>query len=461
MKNKDTNTNTNKDNDPIKDPKETATPSPGKKEKPNEKKKSYRPPKAAQELLVPELSDKQKNKRLWLTVGALVLAAGAFAYGFIQLFNNIRAEDGGWVKIDSDRRAEGYGADLIFQYDLRPGEGSTYAKKKEVKAVYTALCTEAEDLFGTEKKAEELHNLCWLSQHPNEKTAVPTALKEALEKLQAAGNRTIYLAPLRDEYINLFLADDEQDAASHDPLTNPQAVAFREEVMRYASSAEHIDLRVEADGQVCLYVSEEYLAWARANEISLYLDFLWLKNAFVVDYIANGLTAKGLTYGFVSSFDGFTRNLDDTRSESYGQNLTDFANGALYTAAQMQYTGKMTLVSMRNYRLYDLDRFTCRKMADGSARTLYLDIKDGICRSAVDTLLAASKEKTCAETALLLASVYIADTLDTADVKACSEAGIDCFYVQNQVVFYTSQTCLQLKTVYADSYVTYRAERLP
>lgn len=423
------------------------------------KKRKRGEPAPVQELLVPE---GQVRRRLWLTILAVVIAIGAFAFGISQLVRAIKADDESWVTIRSDRYGEGDGdgSELLFQYDLSAGEGSTNAKKKVVTAAYTALCSRAEALFGAESEDGSVCGLAWLSRHPNETVTVDPALYQALHLLEQAGDRTVFLAPLRVDYTNLFLSDDELTAATYDPLTAPDAVAFREETMRYVSDADMIDLRLGEDGTVCLVASDAYLAWAETNGVTALLDLLWLKNAFVVDFIVDGLTEQGLTFGAISSYDGFTRCMDGTRTLTYGQNLTDRMNKTTYTAAELQYSGRMTVVTMRGYRLYEWDRFSCREMADGSTRTLYLDPHDGICRSGTGTLLAASREGGCAETALKLAPIWIADEIDLSALRDLATDDLDCFYVSEQTVRFTSQKLLRLLSLYDDGTVCYGAEEL-
>lgn len=423
------------------------------------KKRKRGEPAPVQELLVPE---GQIHRRLWLTVLAIVVAIGAFAFGISQLVRAIKDDNEVWVTLRSDRygKGNGDGSELLFQYDLSAGDGSTNTKKKTVIAAYTELCSRAEALFGAESEDGSVCGLAWLSRHPNETVTVDPALYQALRLLMQAGDRTVFLAPLRADYTNLFLAEDELTAATYDPLTAPDAVAFREEAMRYAADVDAIDLHLGEDGTVCLAVSDAYLTWAKTNCVTALLDLFWLKNAFVVDFIADGLTERGLTYGAISSYDGFTRCLDVTRSLTYGQNLTDRTGGTTYTAAELQYSGRMTVVTMRSYRLYEWDRFSCREMSDGSARTLYLDPRDGICRSGEGTLLAASRTGSCAETALKLAPIWIAEAVELSELRELATDDLDCFYVSERIVRFTSQKLLRLLSLYDDGTVRYGAEEL-
>lgn len=58
-----------------------------------------------------------------------------------------------------------------------------------------------------------------------------------------------------------------------------------------------------------LEVSEEYQNWMAENGYETYLDFYWMKNAFIVDYLADLMIENGYIRGAISSYDGFNRNL--------------------------------------------------------------------------------------------------------------------------------------------------------
>ena len=80
-----------------------------------------------------------------------------------------------------------------------------------------------------------------------------------------------------------------------------------------------LTLELLGGNQVKLNVADAYLQFAKANEITEFINFYWLKNAFIVDYMAEELEAAGFTGGIISSFDGFQRNLGATKG-SYSQN---------------------------------------------------------------------------------------------------------------------------------------------
>ena len=54
---------------------------------------------------------------------------------------------------------------------------------------------------------------------------------------------------------------------------------------------------------------DEYADFASQNDIGEYPDFFWLKNAFIVDYIAEHLAENSYIHGTITTYDGYTRHL--------------------------------------------------------------------------------------------------------------------------------------------------------
>ena len=59
------------------------------------------------------------------------------------------------------------------------------------------------------------------------------------------------------------------------------------------------------ENQVCLHVSDAYQAYAAEMGYTAYLDFFWMKNAFLIDYLADTIRGEGYQLGIISSKDGF------------------------------------------------------------------------------------------------------------------------------------------------------------
>lgn len=147
------------------------------------------------------------------------------------------------------------------------------------------------------------------------------------------------------------------------------------------------------DGKVRLRVSDEYLEFARENGISCFVDLGWLENAFIADYLAGTLEAAGFTRGALISEDGFMRCLDTETGSEYA---------------------------------FD---FTHRE--DGTLRSPFLDVSDGLDSCAAPELCGWSEDAGCAAIALELAPIFIADALNVEAVEALENEGITVYYAED------------------------------
>ena len=223
-------------------------------------------------------------------------------------------------------------------------------------------------------------------------------------------------------------------------------------------------------------MSEDYLAFAEKNYISDFIDFSWMKNAFITDYVADVMIDNGYTLGSLTSYDGFTRNLDQTSaiaklnagsdsSETtdgnafYSFNMYDRQGNVIYPAGVMHYNGARSIVSLHNYPMSDKEKYNYYEFKSGDIRTRYADTTDGLCKSAVNNMAAYADDMGCAEILLKVSPVYIADTMDTEAVKNLAENGIQTIYGENSVLYYTDRS-LELTELYNKDGMSYKAELL-
>lgn len=374
------------------------------------------------------------GRRLVAAAILLVIGGGALAYAFTQLMT----PETGWQTIEADT-AQGptCASELVLLYELgAEGASSPSAEARALTALYTDTCRTLYQLFHTSEGFEGVTNLRELSLHPNETLTVDEILYRALEAVQRHGDRTIYLGPVYARYNGLFSCQDDAQRREFDPRLNPDVAREYETLAAYARDRSAIDLRLLGDNQVCLYVSEEYLAFARREDVDQFLDFGWLKNAFVVDALAERMLENGFTHGVLSSYDGFQRNLD-SRETDYGLNVLDYGDGVLYPAAVLNYRGPRSMVCLRDFAAEELDWQRICRLESGETRTAYLSPEDGLCRSAVRSLTAYSDQAGCGEIALELAPVYVAEELEPGALEGLAREGIQSIYCRDRVIHAT------------------------
>lgn len=363
----------------------------------------------------------------------------AFGIGLVVFsLNGWLTSDAGWTEIEVSTSDVSCAGDFTFLYPLGTN-GSPTVERKALIQTYTDACVAAYRLFTTDSDFEGVNNLRSLNLHPNEILTVDPALYRALGQIAESGDRSFYLAPLLEVYGNIFRCQDPAQTADYDPRQNSELRAWFEAVCAYANDPAQIDIQLLDGDRAQLYVSEEYLAFAQAEEIERFVDLGWMRNAFTADYLAEALHSAGYRIGTLSSGDGFMRNLDELSDADYAVNLLCRDDTGIYAAATLHYSGARAIVSLLDFPVSEADAGRFFVLDDGSIRTALLSPADGLCRAAVPNLTAYSDGAGCAEIALRLVPVYIADELDTAALAALSRDGIDSIALNGGVLLHTQR----------------------
>lgn len=413
------------------------------------KNQNTRRPKPVEKI---QLSEKHIHLRIFLVILLLAVAAVSFTYALTSYLK----EETGWkvIKVSSAAKAN-VGDEFTFQYELGGGETSATAEYKALTILYSDAAVKAYEIFSADESFEDVVNLYELNQHPGEVLTVEEPLYQALELLETYGNRNLYFGPVYEEMYNLFQCKEDYETASFDPEQNE---VLREEfavIADFAADPEAVDLKLLGENQVRLEVSEEYQNWMAENGYETYLDFYWMKNAFIVDYLADLMIENGYIRGAISSYDGFNRNLDE-REQSYSFNILDRVGQDIYPAAVMEYNGPESIVYLRNYPVSDQDQAHYYEMKSGEIRTAYIDGKDGLSRTARNDLVAYSSEKGCAEVLLTMIPVYISDSFDASALEKWTVDGIYSIYCEKRVIHYNDEK-LTLKQLYQKDDLVYTA----
>lgn len=248
-----------------------------------------------------ELNEKHIGLRFAAFVLCLALGLTALGFGIYSLMS----AEPGWARIESTSE-EAYAAGE-FSFDYLLGEGAT-AQRKVLTTIYTQQCLELGRLFDTTRSYEDYPcNLYYVNTHPGEDITVDPRLYKAFERLQSVGDRTVYLGVLDAYYLNMYYDSEDIRTGQADPFTDPDTSELFEQLKGFAET--EVELELLEDNTLRLEVSHEYAALADELGLSCYLDFGWLRNAFILDYIAEELSGRGYTQGVIHSRDGFTRSL--------------------------------------------------------------------------------------------------------------------------------------------------------
>lgn len=400
-----------------------------------------------------DLKDDKNNKfRLAAALLFLVIGAGLLAYAFTALLNG----NSGWTEIKADSASElNCSEDFVFLYELGAGDTSATAENKAIRILYTDAVEKAYQLFNNDQSFDGVNNVYYINQHPNEVIEVDPVLYNAFSLVEQYGERRIYLGPVYEVYDNIFYCTEDSQTADYDPEQNDDISEFCEQVAEYAGTEECIGIELLGENKLKLVISPEYKQYLDAEGVTEYVDFFWMKNAFIVDYLADVMVDAGYIHGSISSHDGFVRNLDD-REIGYSFNLFDGVDNTVYEAGSMNYTGAISLVSLRNYPLNAIDSKYYYEFQDGEIRTAYLDMTDARCKSSRNNLVTYSRTEGCAEVLLQTIPLYVTDEWNADAVAELAERDVHSIYSEDYT-FYYNDSDITITNLYGKENVTYKA----
>lgn len=373
-----------------------------------------------------ELNDEHMGRRLIAAAVLLVFGAAMLAYAFMQLMS---PEDG-WMEVEAGAGSSCAGE---FTFFYLPGNA---AERRAVTAAYTELCRTAYEQFNELESFEGVSNIYAINRSPNVPLTVDRALYGAFSAAAESGSRLLYLGPVYSRYGNVFYCEDDVQLADFDPAVSEDVAREYRELAAFAGDPEMIRIELLGDNRIELVVAEEYLAYAEQAEIENFIDFAWMRNAFIADYLAEELTARGYTHGVLASYDGFIRNLDGSGT-GYSLSLYDRQGQSVYQAGVMAYTGPMSVVMLRDYPLSEQDRMHYYELRSGEIRTPYLDPADGRNKNAVHNLVCYAQDRSCGELAMKTAPVYIADALQVEALERLAAEGIESIRCEDWVIYST------------------------
>ena len=385
-----------------------------------------------------ELSEANKKPRLILICILVVIAAVAFTAGVMSFVKG----DPGWRTIEVTTGEVNCSEEFVFKYYFPSTRGAASAANKQIVSLYTEATQKAYWLFNADEVHGEIKNIAYLNHHPNEAVTVDPVLYGALELLTGSGNRHLYLAEVYSQYDNVFLSESDGEAAAQDPARNEEVRDYVNQILAFSNDPAHVSMELLGNNQVCLAVSDEYLAFAEENEFSNFVDFHWMKNAFIVDYFAQVMSDAGYTDGYIGSYDGFTRNLMNS-AESFSFNVFDRLANEINLVARMEYAQPMSIVFLRNYPMANLDRWHYYIYADGTGATAYVDPADGLSKAAAVNLVSYAKNTGCAEILMEMLPVYVSESLDETALQSMTEHQIYSIWCKDTVICY-NEANLQL-----------------
>lgn len=396
-----------------------------------------------------ELSEANAKRRFIVVVALILIGATAIAFGVGALLET----EPGWQQIEANPKKVSCARDFVFNYYFADEEISATKEQKALNSLYSSLCVTAYELFNRYEGFDGVNNVFYINEHINEEIKVDKALYDAFKTILDTDSRYLYYGALHAEYEYMFFgAEDSPQSQEYDPYENSEMAEYFATLAGFVNDPDHVTLELLSGNTIKLRVSKEYQDFAKENEISSFIDFYRLKNAVIIDYFAEKLTEKGYTKGSISSYDGYVRCLD-SRDEVYALNLYDKRGDEVYNCAKIAYRGPMALVNLRAFPLGEKDSFDFYIRTDGQIITPYLD-KYGLYKSATQSIISYSEEKTCTQIAILLIDTMIADELDTTRFAELKKQDINSVWIEDLEIC-RSHAGLILTDLYEDDEIKY------
>lgn len=382
-----------------------------------------------------EVEEGHIKARIIFLILAVVIAIVAFGWALSKTTGVAT----GWREIEvTSTGTMNCSQDFRLDYYLGGSGISAAAELKAITAMYTQATETAYSVFNAREFSVDKNNLYQLNKQVNSPVEIHPALYRALETVERLESRALYLAPVYTEYNSLFFCNDDWETAGFDPLQNPDIREYVAQVAAFAADPAHVQIRLLGNNTAQLTVSDAYAAFAAENGIDCYADFYWMKNAFIIDYLAATLEAAGYNRGTISSYDGYSRCLSEEKLQYSYEFFDRQANGKVYNAASLNYTGGTSMVCLRNFPLNPKKELRYYQFQDGTIRSAHVDITDGLSKASIPTLAATSRTLPCAEIVLRLLPLYAAEQWNEAGVQQLPQEDIFPVYCVDGLICQTS-----------------------
>ena len=370
-----------------------------------------------------ELSEKNTTLRWIAVIALLIIGAVGITTGIMSLLN----KETGWQRLQVVPQERSCSENFILQYNFSGSGAEATAVNSKLQAAYGDACVKAYQVFTPDEAISGMQNLYYVNHNPNKTIAVDPLLYAAFEKMD--GTPWLYLGPAYAHYNNVILNADDAMVDDLDPEVSDEANAYVGKIAAFAGDREAVSLELLGNNQVILRVSKDYLAFAAEEEIENFIDFGYLTNAFIIDYLAETLIAEDLTEGYIVSADGYTRNLDSAHTFSF--NIFDRVENLVFPAAVMDYRGPISMVFLKDYPTANSD-VNYRGREDRFLH-LFVDPVDGICRTSVENLVSYSYDMDCADVALAMLPSFVGSNFSVPE-------GVFSVWCEEDLICYNDET---------------------
>lgn len=371
----------------------------------------------------------------------MIIAALLLLFGMVMMGISVKqllTTEAGWKKIEvSGSNKRTCGDDFVLLYNLGASEVSATVENKALTKIYSDTMSKAYDVFSADEDVESVYNLHYINQNPNTEIEVDGLLYDAFEKIAKYENDNIYLGPVYETYDDIFSCQDDVLTKEFDPNQNKEVKTYYNKIANYIKSKD-VELELLGDNKVKLKVSKEYENYLKENGIQKIIDLSIMKNAFVIDYVADELIEAGFENGCITSYDGFSRNLNSS-NDKVSYNLFGKINDKVAQVASYQYSGQQAIVYFRDFPVSEKDSNHYYTFKDGRVAASYVDINDGIAKTAVESLLVYGQDMKCSDIMLESMLLYSSDEFDKEESQELNVRNINWIYTEDGNIYHSQK----------------------
>ena len=335
----------------------------------------------------------KKVIRLVLFLFAAALAVFSFTYG-VKMIGH---KDPGWQTIEADvqKGPVTYTAGLTLQYWAEGSGAEIRDLTERVKKVYSDSLYRNVELLDARNTYEDSVNLASLNEQEGRKVTVSKTLArvlaKALEKTEENAGYSVFAGALNGEWQTLLYLENPQD---FDPAVNGDQADRIARLTELINTPETFSLEISEKGEeaeICLRVSPAYQKAIEEMEISApVLDLGVLRDAVLIDLVAEDLRGAGFTEGVLFSKSGLSMLLGQ------GRTLTVFPEEDERPETSLTVSGP-AVTARFSASLPDSEGYGAYETS-GLKRHAFLDARIGDFRNRIEDAVIAGSGITAEET---------------------------------------------------------------
>lgn len=387
-----------------------------------------------------ELNEKNVKLRFILFILSFLVVVACAILIFVNLFK----KESGFTTIEAYPTINMQN-DFVFSYDVGNTDLSITEEINNLSNKYTSLLEFSYIQFDIYSDHDQ-KNINYINNHINQDIQISELLYDSIEDVVNENEKLLYLAPIYAYYNDMF--STELDLNMLDPYQNINVQNYFKDILDYINS-NSIKINLLSNNTINLYVSEDYINYLNENDVFYYFDFGFLKNSFIIDYIAENLLLAGYNKGNIKSYDGYFVNLDSSLDYNFVIDVLDNVNNFGSRVCNFTVKGKTSVVQFRNFMYYQNDIYRYVKMPDNSYRHIYIDYNDGLSKSSTNSLTSYSTELSCSEIALKTYRGFISDNFSLAATDQIKQV-----WIANTSIYYNDQS-ISLQNLYDINNVKY------